>query len=73
MPSSIQRDSTITGTLRNAVTDSGQSFKKISDLSGVARPGLMKFARGTRHLRGDSLDKLARYFGYVLVKQSTKE
>jgi hypothetical protein len=73
MAKSTHRDTSITGTLRKAVADSGESFKKISDKSGVARPGLMMFARGCRHLRGDSLDKLASYFGYELVKQPSKE
>jgi len=59
----------ITDVFRQAIADSGISFKKLEKETGVLRQSLMKFARGEQTLRGDMYDKLAVYFGLELVKK----
>jgi hypothetical protein len=60
---------TVTDILRQAIADSGISFKRLEKETGVLRQSLMKFARREQTLRGDMYDKLAGYFGLELVKK----
>jgi hypothetical protein len=59
-------DQPITRVLREAITDSGLSFKRLEKETGVLRQSLMKFARGQQSLRGDLMDRLAMFFGLEL-------
>jgi transcriptional regulator with XRE-family HTH domain len=52
--------------LRRAIAESGLSFKKLEERTGVLRQSLMKFARGEQSLRLDLADKLADCFGLSL-------
>lgn len=53
----------MTALLRQAIAESGMSFKGIERETGIFRQSLMKFARGEQSLRLDLADKLAAYFG----------
>ena len=53
----------MTDLLRQAIAESGMSFKGIERETGIFRQSLMKFARGEQSLRLDMADKLAAYFG----------
>jgi hypothetical protein len=60
----------ITDALREAIQESGVSFKRLEKKTGVLRQSLMKFARGeTAALRGDKYDALAVFFGLELRKK----
>lgn len=59
----------ISDVLRRAITESGLSFKKLEQETGVLRQSLMKFARGEQSLRLDMAEKLADYFGFDLVQR----
>jgi transcriptional regulator with XRE-family HTH domain len=59
----------ISEVLRRALAESGLSFKKLEQETGVLRQSLMKFARGEQSLRLDMAEKLADYFGLELVKR----
>jgi transcriptional regulator with XRE-family HTH domain len=56
----------ISRVLREAIADSGLSFKRLEKETGVLRQSLMKFARGEQSLRGDFLDRLAAFFDLEL-------
>jgi hypothetical protein len=56
----------ITDVLLKAIAASGLPFLTLEQKTGVLRQSLMKFARGERTLRGDSMDKLADFFGLEL-------
>jgi hypothetical protein len=56
----------ISDALRQAIADSGISFKGLERETGVKRQSLMKFARGEQSLRGDFMDRLAEFFGLEL-------
>ena len=58
----MQADQPITRELRQAIAESGISFKRLEKETGVLRQSLMKFARGEQSLRGDIMDKLAVFF-----------
>jgi plasmid maintenance system antidote protein VapI len=60
---------TMTKALREEIAQSGASFKMLERETGVVRQSLMKFAAGEQSLRLDVADKLARYFGLVVVKR----
>lgn len=53
---------TMTETLRQAITESGPSFKELQRRTGVVRQWLMRFARGEQSLRFDQADRLAEFF-----------
>ena len=53
----------MTELLREAIAESGLSFKGIERETGVLRQSLMKFARCEQSLRLDIADKLAEFFG----------
>ena len=53
----------MTKLLRQAIQESGMSFKAIERATGVVRQSLMKFVRGEQSLRLDKADDLAHYFG----------
>jgi transcriptional regulator with XRE-family HTH domain len=59
----------ISKVLRRAIAESGLSFKKLEQETGVLRQSLMKFARGEQSLRLDMAEKLADYFGLELVQR----
>jgi transcriptional regulator with XRE-family HTH domain len=59
----------ISEVLRLAIAESGQSFKRLEQETGVLRQSLMKFARGEQTLRLDMAEKLADYFGLELVQR----
>ncbi len=59
---------TMTEILREAIAESGLSFKEIERQTGVARQSLMKFARAEQSLRLDHADKLAEYFAIHVVR-----
>jgi plasmid maintenance system antidote protein VapI len=63
---SIKDDKPLTDTLRNAILQSGLSFKRLESETGVFRQSLMKFVRGEQSLRLDIADRLTVYFGLEL-------
>jgi transcriptional regulator with XRE-family HTH domain len=63
---------TMSDKLREAIANSGLSFKRLEAETGVLRQSLMKFARGERSLRLDIADKLAEFFGLELTSVKRK-
>ena len=63
---------TMTETLRQAIADSGLSFKELQRQTGVVRQSLMKFARAEQSLRLDHADMLAEFFGLELTERKAK-
>ena len=62
----------ITEAQKKAITASGLSIKAIHHETGVSRQSMMHFVRGTRTLRLDIADKLAKYFGLELRPATRK-
>lgn len=56
----------ITDALKTAIDASGMSIKALERETGVSRQSMMHFMRGTRTLRLDIADKLAKFFGLEL-------
>ncbi len=56
--------------LRDAINGSPLSFAALERETGLLRQTLMKFSRGETSLRLDKADKLAAYFGLVLVSRN---
>lgn len=63
---------TMTEAIRDAIANSGQSFKAIERETGVIRQSLMKFAAGEQTIRLDAADKLAKYFGIEVSRRKAK-
>ena len=61
--------SSITDTLKTAITESGISYKTLSRETGVARASIQRFADGRQSIRLDMADRLAEYFGLTLSKR----
>jgi hypothetical protein len=59
----------ISDALRQAIVQSGLSFLRLEQETGVLRQSLMRFARGDQVLRGDAYDKLSVFFGLRLQPQ----
>ena len=59
--------STLTAVLRDAIVESGVSYKALSRDTGVARASIMRFVRGDQSIRLDVADRLAAFFGLELV------
>jgi transcriptional regulator with XRE-family HTH domain len=59
-------DEPISRVLRQAIAESGLSFKRLEKETGVLRQSVMRFARGEQSLRGDKMDRLAVFFGLEL-------
>jgi transcriptional regulator with XRE-family HTH domain len=68
-----KRNEPISQALRQAIADSGLSFKRLEKETGVLRQSLMKFAKGEQSLRGDFMDCLAVFFGLELRKRKSKK
>jgi plasmid maintenance system antidote protein VapI len=64
-----RNERTLTAGLRQAILQSGESFKALEAWTGVKRQSLMKFARGEQSLRLDMADKLAEHFGMMLMRR----
>lgn len=60
---------TLSERLRQAILESGKSFKALEREAGVLRQSLMKFAHGKQSLRLDIADKLAIYFDLELCRR----
>ena len=61
----------VTETLRRAIEQAGVSLYKIAKLTGIEQSTLSRFVRGERGLDGNSIDKLAEYFGLELKPSKT--
>ncbi len=57
---------TITQSLRDAITDSGVTVYRVAKDSGIHFTAVSRFYKGERSLMIDSADKLAAYFGLEL-------
>jgi len=62
-PKRTRKGQTLTEALRQAIAESGLSFKRLERETGLKRQSLMKFARAEQSLRLDLADKLATFFG----------
>jgi plasmid maintenance system antidote protein VapI len=56
----------LTSAIKQAIAESGLSFKALERATGVKRQSLMKFMAGEQSLRLDMADKLATYFDLQL-------
>lgn len=63
---------TMTAALRQSISDSKMSYHELEQETGVKRQSLMKFAAGEQSLRLDLADRLADYFGLVVVKRKVR-
>jgi hypothetical protein len=63
----------ISDALRQAIVQSGLSFLRLEQETGVLRQSLMRFTRGEQVLRGDAYDKLSIFFGLRLQPQRKLE
>jgi plasmid maintenance system antidote protein VapI len=55
--------------LKNAIVESGISYKALSRETGVARASIQRFIDGRQSIRLDVADRLAAYFGLELTKR----
>ncbi len=60
---------TLTAVLRDAIVESGISYKALSRDTGVARASIQRFVDGRQSIRLDMADRLAAYFGLELSKR----
>jgi plasmid maintenance system antidote protein VapI len=60
---------TLTVVLRDAIVESGISYKALSRDAGVARASIQRFVDGRQSIRLDMADRLAAYFGLELIKR----
>ncbi len=58
-----------TAALRQAIAESGLSFRELESRTGVKRQSMMKFARGEQSLRLDMADKLPECLGLEVVRK----
>ena len=58
----------ITDVLRAAVAESKLTQYRIAVGAGIDPAAFTRFVRGDQTLRGDKLDQLAAYLGYMLIK-----
>ena len=64
----------MTSVLRRIIVDSGVSYKSLSRETGVARASIQRFVDGRQSIRLDMADRLAAYFGIlVVVKPQTSK
>jgi plasmid maintenance system antidote protein VapI len=59
--------STLTAVLRDAIVESGISYKALSRDTGVARASIQRFVDGRQSIRLDMADRLAAFLGLELV------
>lgn len=60
---------TMTEVLRQAIVESGIPLLVLERETGVVRASIRRFVAGRNSLHLDVADKLATYFGLVLVKR----
>jgi plasmid maintenance system antidote protein VapI len=65
----MARQNTMTAVLKRTIAESGMAHIAIERATGVKRASIMRFMRGEQSLRLDLADKLAAYFGLILVKK----
>jgi len=62
-------DAPLTDGLKAAIAESGLTLYRIALDTGVQKPSLIRFMRGSNSLRLDKADVLARYFGLEVVRR----
>jgi plasmid maintenance system antidote protein VapI len=62
---------TMSDVLKAAILDSGMSHNRLAQESGVERLSIARFVKGERSMRLDMADKLAVYFGLVLMQPNS--
>ena len=71
-PKKKQQPPTMSDVLRETMLAADIPLLTLEQQTGVARASLRFFMRGERSLHLDVADKLATYFGLVLVKQGAE-
>jgi plasmid maintenance system antidote protein VapI len=64
------KPSTMTETLKQAIAESGISHRALGKATGIERTSITRFMLGERSLRLDKADKIAAYFGLILVAET---
>ena len=64
---------TVSETLRRAMNKSGESLYRISKESGISYPTIHGFYNNDRELIQSSIDRLANYLGYELVRRKGRK
>jgi plasmid maintenance system antidote protein VapI len=64
-----QAQRSIAARLRQAIIESGMTYKGLERATGVTRASIMRFVRGSRSLRLDMADRLAAFFKLELRQQ----
>lgn len=59
---------TLTGALRQAIRESGQTIYAVSKGAGISNPVTIRFMSGERDIRLETAEKLCAYLGLKLVK-----
>jgi plasmid maintenance system antidote protein VapI len=70
MPKRTKQGATMTELLRAALTEA-PSLREVERQTGVKRQSMMKFLRGEQSLRLDIADRLASYFGILIVRANS--
>ena len=63
----------MTEALRRVMAESGLSHNAIAAKTGVQRMSIVRFLNGTQSLRLDAADKLAAFFGLVVVQHKPRK
>jgi plasmid maintenance system antidote protein VapI len=63
---------TLTAVLRDAIVESGISYKALSRDTGVARASIQRFVDGRQSIRLDMADRLAAFFALELTPTKAK-
>jgi len=71
--STSEPQSPITDVLKQAVVESGISYKSLSRQTGVARASIQRFIDGRQSIRLDVADRLAVFFGLAVVSGTGAE
>lgn len=69
MPKASKGKATMTGLLRQALTEA-RSLYAVSKATGVQKTSLIRFLRGEQSLRLDMADRLAEYFAITVTRTS---
>jgi plasmid maintenance system antidote protein VapI len=70
--STAKLNSTLSDVLRDAIAESGVSYKSLSRETGVARASIQRFVDHRQSIRLDMADRLAAYFALELTKRRGK-
>jgi len=63
----------ISDTLKQVISDSGISFRRLEKETGVSRLIIARFVRGETQMRIDSIDTLCDFFNLELTRKKRRK